>query len=297
MKLCLLVSRRCNLRCGFCRVDFIGRDMAWDTAKAAVDRYLDHWGPRDETPRVKFFGGEPMLNYAVIRRLVEHAREERPEAGVRFELPTNGSGLNAETLGYFRERPEVEVTVSQPVAGASALPGVFYTVVLDQRTTPSDALARMGELLRLGYRRFNFLPAYYAAWRPEELQNLRASFAVLGRLFEGLWARGEAAEIKNLRVWSPIPLYNDALTVDVDGTLYASNMVQCEGMEPFRERLRLATVADAPADAARLRVPGAELEGILREWTGPAAWESTRAADAALTEFVRSLSGGRHGPA
>lgn len=295
MKLCLLVSRRCNLRCGFCRVDFIGRDMPWEVARTAVDRYLTEWGPKDETPRVKFFGGEPMLNFDVVRRTVEHVRARRPDA--RFELPTNGAGLDADALGYFASRPAVEVTVSQPVAGAAALPGIYYTVVLDRGGRPEFALARLGELLRMGYRRFNFLPAYYVPWRDEQLADLRTSFAALRRLFEGLRSRGEAVDVKNLRVWSPIPLYNDALTVDVDGTLYASNMVQCEGMEKYRERLRLAGVSDAPSDGARLRMDGTLLEGILKEWAGPEAWRSTQAADAALTEFVAGLRGGMHGPA
>ena len=287
MKLCLLVSRRCDLRCDFCSVEFTGRDMEWGTARLAVERYL-RWSGKD-APRVKFFGGEPLLNFDLIRRLVDLARTEWAGAGLSFELATNGSFLDEAKLLYFRGRPEVEVTVSQPVPGASALPGAWFTMVLDRDCGPESTLARMRELLRKGYRRFNFLPAYYAVWSPEQTRNLRRSFAVLERLLAGLWAAGEPVAVKNLGVWSPVPLYNDALTVDVDGAIYASNMVQCRGMEKYRDRLRVATLADAPESAAGLRVDGDALEDILREWTGPERWASTRRVDAALTDFVVAL--------
>ncbi len=128
-KLCLLVSRRCNLRCGFCRVNFTGMDMSWQTAKAGIEHYL-HGLSQDATPRIKFFGGEPLLNAALIREIVNAGLGIWRERGLRFEVSTNGLLLDTELLNYFRHHSEVAVTVSQWAPLAASLPGVWFTVVI-----------------------------------------------------------------------------------------------------------------------------------------------------------------------
>lgn len=281
MKLCLLVSRRCNLRCGFCRVEFTGKDMDWPTAEAAVAGYLSAL-PDGAAPIVKFFGGEPLLNFDLIRRLVESSK------GMRFELATNGSFLDDDKKAFFREHPEVDVTVSQEPEKGSGLPDAWYTMVLAQDCEPRLALGKVKELLDLGYRRFNVLPAYYVPWTPAELDRLSTTLQALARFFNGLRSLGRPVRIKNQEVVGPVPLYNDALTADVDGAIYASNMVQSEGMEPYRESLRLGRVDD-PLPWTLRPAPAEALAAAISAWAGPQAWDSTRRVDALLTSFVERL--------
>ncbi len=287
MRLCLLVCRRCSLRCGFCRVNFTGQDMGLETARAALAGYKA-WLPAGQPPVVKFFGGEPMLNFGLVRRLVDEAPSLWP-SGARFELPTNGLHFDGAALAYLRAHPEVEVTVSQSPEAGAGLPGCWYTMVLDRRCRAVEALAALKRLFSLGYRRFNFLPAYYTPWEAAELSELRRSLAGLAALVKGLRRLDPSVRVKNQEVSGPVPLYNDALTVDVDGRIYASNMVQCEGMEPYREKLLLGRVED-PSPWRIKRSPPRRLEQTIRAWAGPKAWRSTRRVDDLLSEFVGALA-------
>lgn len=291
MKLCLLVSRRCNLRCAFCRVRFTGEDMGWETASLAVERYLEGL-PAGETPRVKFFGGEPLLNFGLIRRVVEAGRGGWAEKGMLFEVSTNGSYLDGRKLDYLRRRPEVEVTVSQVVPGGAPLPGVWFTLVLDRDCTPASVLARLRALVRAGYRRFNFLPAYFVEWSEEDLSRLKRCFIVIARVMEGLRRAGEPVRVKNLEMWSPVPLYNNALTVDVDGSFYASNIIQCEGTEKYRPLLALGSARNPRWAPEAAQFSGGRLQAIVAHWAGAKAWESTKRVDRALTDFVGTIRAG-----
>ncbi len=144
---------------------------------------------------------------------------------------------------------------------------------------------------KAGFRGFNFLPVFYEPWTEKELGQLRLSLAVAERFLLGLCKRGFYPRIKNLDMWSPVPLYNDALTLDVDGTFYASNLIQCEGMEPYHEILKLGDIGQPMGFLKKVkRPPASTLSDILAQWAGPSKWESTLKADAAVTEFVNNLN-------
>ena len=287
MKLCLLVSRRCNLRCGFCKVNFTGQDMTWDVASRGIDHFLS-WVPSGERPIVKFFGGEPLLNWEVVREVVEQGRERWKGNGMKFELATNGSFMDAEKAAYFRDRPEVEITFSFPAAEGPRLPGAWFTLVIDRECDPIAILAQFHGLWRAGWRRFNFLPTYYLTWTEPQLTRLHLTLTALARVVVGFWAKGLDLRVKNLELFSPIPLCNDAATVDVDGSMYASNLIQLEGLETACEALRFGHVLDRGPITPL--VPSPELlQDLMRRWSGNEAWRSTRQVDDLLTEFVDTL--------
>ena len=147
------------------------------------------------------------------------------------------------------------------------------------------ALAR-----RLGVARFNFRPAYFVRWTPGQLRRLAAVFSAL-RLVLTRWAdAGRPVEVVNLSRHGTTPLYNDSLTVDTDGEVYASNLVLAEAVRPRRSLLRLGRVSGPRALKARPTATSAEVLG----GSFPAAvLDDTRRADAALTAFCRALEEGR----
>lgn len=287
MKLCLLVSRHCNYRCAFCRVEFTDRDMSWDVARRAVDVYLKHRA--EDRDCVKFFGGEPLHNWEVVRRLIDEAPDLWPKTKLRFELATNGAFLDDDKIAFFRAHPETEVTVSFPAPGAPRIPGVCYTMVLDRRTTTRQALAQMRSLLKEGYVHFNFLPAYYAVWSAEEARRLRLTFAAVAGLLGGLWERGKDVRVRNMEIAAPVPLYNSALTADTDGSLYASNVIQSEGAGEFKRPLRVGDVSGAFVGWEEFERRAGLLPDIMARWAGPKAWRSTLLVDRLLDEFVADL--------
>ena len=104
--LCLLVSHSCNLNCDYCfaaQGRFKGKSglMSLETGKRALDFLVENSGLRRNL-EVDFFGGEPLLNFEMIKELVSYARsiEKGKNKNFRFTLTTNGIGINDEVIEW-----------------------------------------------------------------------------------------------------------------------------------------------------------------------------------------------------
>ncbi|MCT4605396.1 MAG: thioether cross-link-forming SCIFF peptide maturase [Marinisporobacter sp.] len=107
--LCLHVAHDCNLLCKYCfasQGDFDGQRsfMSEEVGKKALDFLIENSGSRRNL-EVDFFGGEPLMNFDVVKRLVEYGRSIEKEAGKRFRftMTTNGVLLNDENMKYINE--------------------------------------------------------------------------------------------------------------------------------------------------------------------------------------------------
>ncbi len=95
--LVLMLTGRCNLRCRYCYVDAgaDGIDMSGETAFRAIDLFVPDTG----AVTVELSGGEPLLRFDLIRKIVEYAGAVNP--GVRFAIQTNGTLLDPAKLRYL----------------------------------------------------------------------------------------------------------------------------------------------------------------------------------------------------
>ena len=94
--LCLHIAHTCNLNCSYCFASqgkYHGERaiMSFDVGKRALDFLIEHSGTRRNL-EVDFFGGEPLMNFQVVKDLVAYARSIEKEKGknFRFTLTTNG---------------------------------------------------------------------------------------------------------------------------------------------------------------------------------------------------------------
>ena len=94
--LCLHVAHTCNLNCSYCFASqgkYHGERamMSFEVGKRALDFLVEHSGTRRNL-EVDFFGGEPLMNFQVVKDLVAYARSIEKEKGknFRFTLTTNG---------------------------------------------------------------------------------------------------------------------------------------------------------------------------------------------------------------
>lgn len=104
--LCLHVAHTCNLCCSYC---FAGQGrysgeralMSFETGRRALDFLIENSGSRRNL-EVDFFGGEPLMNFDVVKRLVEYARSVEGEKGknFRFTLTTNGVLIDDEVIDF-----------------------------------------------------------------------------------------------------------------------------------------------------------------------------------------------------
>ena len=104
--MCLHVAHDCNMRCKYCFGDtgaFEGHRslLSYETGKKAIDFLLTHSGTRRNL-EIDFFGGEPLMNFEVVKQLVTYGREAEKayEKNIRFTITTNGLLLD-EKKGDF----------------------------------------------------------------------------------------------------------------------------------------------------------------------------------------------------
>ena len=104
--LCLHVAHTCNLNCAYCFASqgrYHGERalMSFDVGKRALDFLIDHSGTRTKL-EVDFFGGEPLMNWDVVKRLVEYARSVEKARGknFRFTLTTNGMLIDDDVIDF-----------------------------------------------------------------------------------------------------------------------------------------------------------------------------------------------------
>jgi len=132
-QLILEATERCNFGCTYCQRNFLApgavhhgaRDMDWGTARAAIDDFLQHC--RSPEPRnqddgyspdgapirsephnfaadaayVSFYGGEPLLNFPLIKKCTEYVLKKAKGRKVYFALSTNGYLLEGERAEYL----------------------------------------------------------------------------------------------------------------------------------------------------------------------------------------------------
>ncbi|MBE6904298.1 MAG: thioether cross-link-forming SCIFF peptide maturase [Ruminococcaceae bacterium] len=107
--LCLHVAHDCNLRCDYCfaaKGDFkTGRClMDFETGKKAIDFVIEHSGTRKNI-EVDFFGGEPLMNFDVVKQIVDYTRgiEKQHNKNFRFTITTNGVLLSDDKIEYINK--------------------------------------------------------------------------------------------------------------------------------------------------------------------------------------------------
>ncbi|NNN05585.1 MAG: hypothetical protein HKL90_06760 [Elusimicrobia bacterium] len=276
--LVLVLTRRCDRRCGFCPQEFSDADMAPDVLDAAISGLLPRLAAR---PRVKLFGGEPMLRPDLVARALDAVSRAAPRAVV--ELSTHGGALAAGP-GPLAGRARLEVFASRPIPAAARLPGAVLNILLAPGESVVATVARVARGRAAGFRRFNFLPAYFTRWSAGELARLRERFAATRRILERLAERGDLVEVVNLCRASSTPLYNDGLVVDCDGEVYSSNVMLAAAVAPRKAELRLGHIGEPLEKAAC-----ATSADVVARSVPSDVLAATFAADALLSEFCRNM--------
>jgi len=104
--LCLHIAHDCNLKCRYCFAEegeYKGHRelMSYEVGKKALDFLIENSGNRRNL-EVDFFGGEPLMNFDVVKQLVVYGREleKHHDKNFRFTLTTNGVLLNDDIMEF-----------------------------------------------------------------------------------------------------------------------------------------------------------------------------------------------------
>ncbi|MBD5136707.1 MAG: thioether cross-link-forming SCIFF peptide maturase [Lachnospiraceae bacterium] len=107
--MCLHIAHDCNLACKYCFAEegeYHGRRalMSLEVGKKALDFLIENSGNRRNL-EVDFFGGEPLMNWEVVKELVRYGRSKEKEydKNFRFTLTTNGVLLDDEVMEFVNK--------------------------------------------------------------------------------------------------------------------------------------------------------------------------------------------------
>lgn len=108
--LVLQVTQSCNLRCEYCAYsgNYYNRSheanyMSVEVAKKAVDFLFDHSTNALEVG-IGFYGGEPLLNFSLIKKIIAYIEEKYSGKAVRYNMTTNATLLTDEIIDYLVEK-------------------------------------------------------------------------------------------------------------------------------------------------------------------------------------------------
>ncbi|MBQ3493835.1 MAG: thioether cross-link-forming SCIFF peptide maturase [Clostridia bacterium] len=104
--LCLHIAHTCNLNCEYCFASqgkYHGERalMSFEVGKRAIDFLIEN-SPKRHNLEVDFFGGEPLMNFDVVKKIVAYAREQEKihNKNFRFTLTTNGMLIDDEVIEF-----------------------------------------------------------------------------------------------------------------------------------------------------------------------------------------------------
>jgi len=117
-KMTLQVTQQCNLRCGYCPYSGDGelqrthtnKRMSFETARKAID-FLIHHSKEAEIVNIGFYGGEPLLEFELIKKCVEYIKKKAEGKKVSYVITTNATLLNEEIVEYF-EKNDIRISIS-----------------------------------------------------------------------------------------------------------------------------------------------------------------------------------------
>ena len=198
--LCLHVAHTCNLNCSYCFASqgkYHGERalMSFEVGKRALDFLVENSGSRRNL-EVDFFGGEPLMNFDVVKKLVEYARSIEKEKGknFRFTLTTNGVLIDDDVIDFANRemsnvvlsldgRREVHDRFRVDYAGRGSFDTIvpkfqklvaarggknYYMRGTFTHRNP-DFLEDIKEMLSLGFTELSMEPVVCAAGDPSEL--------------------------------------------------------------------------------------------------------------------------------
>jgi uncharacterized protein len=216
MKYVLGITQRCNLACTYCYVDKRTARMSLPTAKKIVDFAFTNT-PLDDRVDIGFFGGEPLLEFDLVKAITGMIREHPQFDSKRVELSivTNGTIFSDEIASFvaghdilfgiscdgppvvqdaFRRFPDGRTTsdlVEKTIKRArETIPTVLVNAVFHPRTFRH--LPQVVEYFAaLGFKQINLNPDFSASWSVQDIQALPEVYGQVARRYMEYYVQRE----------------------------------------------------------------------------------------------------------
>ena len=239
----IILTRECDKRCNFCRVS--KTDEKLDIGSAI--RFLDKYGEVKEIKLLKFLGGEPLLEWGNLKKILNRYNKK-----TNFDINTNGQFLNQEKINFLKEIDNCSLIISfdsekwkikeflekMESLDLTDLKNVYINLVICPKTI-KKLMEEFPKLCRLKVNGFRLFPAFYVEWDKQEFLELSI---LLKRLY--------SLKKENINVESRCETYgnqmlmNNHLTIDADGGVYFSDAVLFDYFDNIKDRLKITSIND-----------------------------------------------------
>jgi sulfatase maturation enzyme AslB (radical SAM superfamily) len=237
-RLVVLVTHRCQLRCSYCRVRKYDAQMHLSDIIRSADLLL---GSRKKRLQLQFFGGEPLLRFDEIKKVVEYAEKKAEDLGkeLSFLLTTNGIALTSEKLDFFRRHDfTIELSLDGSAEAQSAqrkspdpkkhyemivrnLDALFssgvrhYAIMVVTPESVHDMIRNFQTLAGYGFSQIQVNYALGRIWDDEKWKAFLEGMQKIARHYSG----NEESFLNFTERLEPVVL-NAEVTVDCDGTIF-----------------------------------------------------------------------------
>jgi hypothetical protein len=142
-------------------------------------------------------------------------------------------------------------------------------------------------VLGLGFRRFNFLPAYFIYWNKKSLKTLKEEFKRIAMFIINNRDKTDMY-VKNQDLLNPSPLFNDGLIIDCNGDILSNNLFLSRRFSHLRSRLKIGSIKNFSLSRP-LNKETLNIDDLIEQNAPARIIKSTQSADQILTDFVNLL--------
>lgn len=302
LTLVLIITRKCNLNCNYCRGllknSFIDKEVAFK----AIDLYSDYLN--NSSGLIKIFGGEPLLNIDLLQDIIKYIRNKIPKT--KIEVSTNGVLLTT-ALSSWLKKNNVKLSLS--------LDGNNSTQLLNRKGQSLQDYRRITQLVRqsssylninmviapnnvknlfrnfvylynLGVKKINFLPAAYNFWPTTKLKLLENNFNLINSFVQD----HPNIYIKNIDINNEIYFYNVGIAVDYDAEMFVSDLITSKDFHSYKKELRLGNVNNINSfKRLDFMKKKKRIKSLIKKALDPKIFESSNVLDKKLDIFVEQL--------
>ncbi len=309
--LVLVLTWQCETRCTYCAIPKqAGRVMTPETADAAVDLLLSADAERLE---LRFFGGEPLMEWGLIQRVIGRATARAGGRDLGFVITSNGWALTADRLRWLadrpvrlqlaleggraaqnRHRPSLEPGLDSydhsvaPHASLLRELGLAHDLIwVVGPASVEDMVENFEHLMALGFPRIQLNWAHNQLWGPGRRQAFADGLHRIAALLRVRWREGRGPWLVNLEeTLARVRTFREP-TIDHDGTVFANNAFLYRPQE--RTALRLGHLDDR-AGLDRYRLDGLSDEELLVRSFPESIRRNNAGVGAVLNSFVRWMT-------
>lgn len=320
IRLVLIVTNACNLKCKYCIVPNLGQHMSWENLRQAVDFLFTS---KKRNLQIHFFGGEPlMMSTDLLMRTIIYAKlkAKKHDKYIDFMISTNGVPITYKKILFFKKygvrlefsidggpetqnanRPQLNTTNDSYSLATRHIPSVLkmgVTTHVSSVITPACAHSLVEDFLHnvndLKFKEVFLMIATTVMWSEAEIEILKEKLEELKFIYLKLLEE-RGIILFNPFEWLPPFRINTEMVADVDGMVYPACCVVYTGDEKVKNRYAIGHLRDFAVDGVdevadaicKKRLPNdLGIEILIDEKVR----ESNILASNVMSEFSKSLS-------